>query len=164
METPAQPRREMFLTVTLNPRWYNRGTKQQYLESIFILHKYLRQFASDYQAYPELTKRGNIHYHIMYTEKDRIKRYKLLKTMVDQLGDVDFQVPRILINAIEYCQKDRKLMEEVLGVKLPITFADMESARSSLKVNVKNTPYREDLMDQITHIKVHPTLDEFYPL
>lgn len=129
----------IFLTVTLDPRiWSAKSQYLQFQESQHILHKYLRLFSSDYTAFPELTKKGHIHWHVMYDESDKIKRFRSLKKMVDELGFCDFQIPKDLVATIAYCQKDKDTMEQVLQTHLPLTYNILEDVLSFNKRQERN--------------------------
>lgn len=57
---------DFLLTITLSPDMYNMKVRQQYIKTIDIVIQVLKQYTDKYVIVPELTKKNNIHYHIVF--------------------------------------------------------------------------------------------------
>lgn len=125
-----------FLTVTLNTTWERWPLLEMFRQSSTDLHKYLRTFMEQYEMYPELTKRGVVHYHLIGKFKDRIKYFKKLNKMVHQFGFIDCQPVKDFAKCYEYISKDKTIMEEMFELPLPLTLRQMEEER---KKNIRDT-------------------------
>lgn len=108
----------LFFTLTLKAQIHCTNTRS-IKESIKDVHNILSPFCR-YTLYPECHLTGNIHYHGMLYVFDMVKYYKTAKKLSD-LGRWDAQHPRSQQYTRRYIQKDHKVMEEILGIKLPLT-------------------------------------------
>lgn len=55
---------DYFMTQTLRPSLYKHKARDQYVKTIPIMHRHLRNCCKWYALVVELTKKANIHYHI----------------------------------------------------------------------------------------------------
>lgn len=74
---------------------------------------------SSYIVYPELNLNGNIHYHAKITLKDKVKWYKKVLPTFKYKGFVVVK-PKCDEGWLSYIEKDKKLMESLLDLHLPI--------------------------------------------
>lgn len=102
-------------TISPDPkRWYNfPNARQQYIEVLPYIFKAYKNIG-DLTIYPELNKKGYIHFHGYLTCKDRIKHAKTKASITESIG---FECIKEIDNPQkwkEYVVKDSDIMNDVL--------------------------------------------------
>lgn len=141
------------ITQTTDPRIIDQcSPTAQYKRSIEIIQRLYKDIASKLILYPELTKRGQIHFHGHITVKDNIKFYKSLKRIEQRLGRVLLKEllskPNVLARYKswdEYIIKDHDLMKEVISYPQPY---NIENHSDSLKVEKMMRKFKQKNEDE----------------
>lgn len=128
--------KEYAITITPNPRLYDTcNTVKQYQRMKDDIYKHYRHIASRLVLYPELSKQGNIHFHGLIEIKDYVKFYKMLKKHNTCIG---FRLVKELTDPVvwlEYCVKDRLLMQTILNRSLPDTISSHNEEKYQQKLS-----------------------------
>lgn len=124
----------IFLTITFQQGLLGIDPGFQYRTSIPLVWNLLYRASKKYMVAPELTLKGQIHYHCLIENEslDRIKFFKQTLPSLKRYGFVDVQYVRSLDNVIAYIYKDKELMEKLLGICLPITQQNVSLKRPSI--------------------------------
>lgn len=93
----------------------------------------LKKCCSDVYIMPELTKHGNIHYHMVLHINDEIKWFKQVLPTFKKTGTIDVNLD-IDTGWYHYIEKDKLKMEAILEITLPITRAELERTKYEKKV------------------------------
>lgn len=117
-QIPEGTKMTLFWTLTLKTQIHCTN-KRSIKHLIQDIHNILNQIGS-YTLNPECHLSGNIHFHGMLYVKDKVKYYILTKKL-NEIGGFNAQYPRTVGNTVTYTQKDNPEMEEILGVRLPLT-------------------------------------------
>lgn len=104
--------------ITLNPTY----TYMDHINTYFWgWHKCMATF----EVNPEFNQNGNLHYHGYFIIKDKYRWYKSILPKMKYNGLIKInKVVDDLSKAIEYCRKDRELMEKIIDHKIPFTEQD----------------------------------------
>ena len=110
-----------FMTITYKKK-HHKDPQQQFKRTALGLAKRLAS-ATNFSMYPEFTSKGCIHYHIIFSGKNKIRYHKELIPYIDTYcGYYDIQKVKDYGNVLEYCVKDQPAVEHILQYfKLPIT-------------------------------------------
>lgn len=112
-----------FLTVTLKKKHYTDGALKQFNDTIYrLLYTFDVSGIEEYHVYPECTRDGNIHYHCLYNVEDKLlwlKNYK--DNLKKHFGFYKDEYIQNYLNTLEYCKKDKQLMQDIVNQDLPIT-------------------------------------------
>lgn len=109
------------LALTWSPQ--KQSVEPQYGLTDFI-DKYFKNWfnAMSYiELYPELNLNGALHFHAIIQLKDKIKWYKQLLPYLKHNGFVSIKTIFDVDGWREYLNKDKKNMEHICEIKLPIT-------------------------------------------
>lgn len=99
---------------------FSKTPKGKFKETIQTLQKYLSQGCKQYYIYPEFTLQGEIHYHGFIQSINECDYQKMLPKL-KQFGYIYMKAIDNYPIWIDYCQKHKKDMEQLLGITLPIT-------------------------------------------
>lgn len=108
------------LTLTYK-KHFSVEPKAQFITTIIQIVRLLRASCELFEIYPEMTEEGNLHYHLICLIKDKIKWYKSVLPSFKRNGFVKIKKIFNIDKWREYCNKERATMEELLGVKIPLT-------------------------------------------
>lgn len=135
------------LALTWVPNPKNIGVKPEYqFQNTISTLIPLMKCTEDIQIYPELTANGNIHYHMQFKLKDKIKYYKKALPTLKYNGFVQVKT-KVDAKWIEYCKKDVDTMRGVLGIEIPINIENYTKSRK--EIAMKCTTKKCNILDYI---------------
>lgn len=130
------------LAVTLTYRLHSSvNPRNQFQETIGQIENLLHMCCDNYGIYPELTRQGDIHYHLSLNIKDKIKWFKKCLPSFKKNGYVLVKPVFDLSDWLKYCLKDNEMMEDILNVKLPISQLSYKSPKEKKR--------EEDVMSEL---------------
>lgn len=108
-------KKDQFLTLTFDDRWTHKTMKALFRATIFDLMKNLQQISpNEYKIFPELSKIGTLHYHILIYHLNFLKLSKFLGYWRRRYGkygtDLRDVKPGTLFSLYMYCRKVNKQM------------------------------------------------------
>lgn len=99
-----------FITFTLKPKYYNVSASEQLVKTYDKLCQILKIYPGFFTLVPELTLRGNIHYHGVWWINDPSQYQTLLKRVRTVIGNYDSKLIKPNIKDLErvwkYMHKD----------------------------------------------------------
>jgi len=119
------PMDSLFLTITLNPKFYLKRARMQYLITSDLVKTILKKYCSEFVMIPELTpKRGNIHYHgyIVFDTKiypnhdiEYLKMHLLDTLKIIGLSKINTQAIKETKRTAEYMTKSLKETDSIIN-------------------------------------------------
>lgn len=113
---------KLFLTVSPPPR--PGRVVHQYLDDVVLLRHALRKIKR-WVIYPELDKKGRLHYHgiLNCTDHEYVSYYRVCLPTLEKIGFI--QTSRIdsfmeNLRTVVYCQKQFALMKQLLWIEEPL--------------------------------------------
>lgn len=110
-----------FYTVTLSPKLYKLASKEQFMQTSFIIRNTIHKYARHYGIMPEITKDGNVHYHFWATIKNEENRFILLNELKrkQKLGFIKLtpnkvDTPESLDRMLNYIFKEHEKTHKIL--------------------------------------------------
>lgn len=113
---------ELFLTVTLKPEHHNQKARNQFKLTHKRLNEILKCNTMKYFLVSELTKKGNIHYHVSLKLKDYVFQKEMLIDAFKNhkfFGFIDLQdnVNYSVVSRYEYMSKDLNKTDAIINQK-----------------------------------------------
>ena len=114
-------------------RVQGKAISNQYKVFLEDMHNYLQKFCDSYELWFEIHDNGYLHAHGVIYEVDKVKRYKLMHKIKENIGYSKFKPIEDLCEWRNYCSKDSETMETVLGIKLPVKYMKERPLPSIIK-------------------------------
>lgn len=115
----------IMLTLTYNEASTPCGPlRRQFDKTVRLVRRQINRVSDDFLIYPEYTRQGIIHYHIIFScihADAQLYYYTNLMDCFRKKGYIYSKVINNMAGAVEYCSKIKIEMENVLSISLPVS-------------------------------------------